>query len=368
MKKLIIIFIAVAVISVLSPSVFAEEDFFENSVNSIVDSVDRETADLLDKIGFESYSYQELYNVSFSDIADILMSIFKGSLKEPFKCISAILCISLIGTVGLTYINYDNSIARYLEMMIVIFISVFLLTRSIESITRTVSSIESLGIFMKALVPILAAVVSFSGNPALAVSYNAVTMYIAQLITAVCRDFLTPLLIIFTCVSVCLALNSVIRADSVLNMIKKLVNVVLGFIGTVFTGIISIKDMLASGADKVSVKGIKFLIGSSVPVVGSALSEGLSSVLASVSLMKNTLGIIGIIIIIVLVVPVVCELTVWVISLSFAGYFCEVISQNKTASVLNSFRFTFSMLLSILLFTVYILIVSAGMVILMGNK
>lgn len=369
MKKIIVVIMSLLIVFALSLTVFAEDDDFINkSIDSIIDSIDKETALLLEDIGLDTYSYEELYNISFADIADLVMSIFKGSLKAPLKCITTVVGISLICTLGQTYINKNNSISQYLEMMTVMFLSLFLLSKIVTTISRTVTSIESVGVLMKVLIPVLAAVVTFCGNPALAVSYNAVTMYVAQLITAICRDFLTPLLIIFACISVCLSLNSVIKSDSVLNMIKKFINMVLGFVGTIFTGIISIKDILASGADKVSVKGIKFLIGSSVPVVGSVLSEGLSSVLASVSLMKNTLGVIGIIVVLVLVLPVVCELTVWIFSFSFAGYCCEVLSQNKTASVLSSFRFTCSLLLSVLLFTVYILIVTTGMVILMGNK
>lgn len=368
MKKIHIILISVLMLMIFSTTAFAEDDFYDNSLDSILSCIDEDTKSLLEDFGLSDYSYDELYSISLSDIADLIFSIFKGSLKEPLECAITVISISLICTAGTVYIGKNNSIAQYLELMSIIFISLLIFSKITACISRTVTAIESLGILMKILVPIIAVLSAVSGSPTLAVSYNAATVYVAEVVTAVCRDFLTPLLIIFACTAVCLSLNSVIKSDSVLNMLKKCINMLLGLAGTIFTGVITMKDILATGADKVSVKGIKFLIGSSVPVVGSALSEGLSSIIASVSLMKSTVGIIGIIIMIVLVLPTVCELIVWIFSLSFAEYCCEIFLQNKTSSVLTSFRFTASMLLSILLFTTYILVVSTGMVILMGNK
>ena len=365
--KFIVIF--VFLLAVTDVAVCAQDsDFYSNSIESVIDSVDDDTKELLSDFGLSEYTYDELYNISFSDIQNLLLSVFKGSLKIPVSCAVSAIGIALVSAIGSVYITKSGSMAEYFEMITVVFISLLIFSKIIGCISRTVTSIESLGVFMKILVPVLAVMASFSGSPALAVSYNAVTVYTAEVITAVCRDILTPLLVIFACIAVCLSLNSVVKADSVLGMFKKFINMILGLAGTVFTGVVAIKDILSAGADKVSVKGIKFLLGSSVPVVGSVLSEGLSSIIASVSLMKNTFGIIGIILIIVLVLPVACELTVWILFLSFTAYCCEMFGQSRTASVISSLKFTVSMLLSVLLFTVYILIVSTGMIILIGNK
>lgn len=369
MKRILVNFSIIILIFVFSTTAFAEDSsYYKNSVESILDGIDADTKSILEDFGLSEYSYTELYNISFADIADLLLSIFKGSLKVPATCTATIIGMSVIGSIGSVYIRKSGSLSEYIEMITVVMISLFVLSEIIDCISRTVTAIESLGVFMKILIPIIAVLASVSGNPALAVSYNSVTVYAAEAITAVCRDFLTPILVIFTCMAVCLTVNSAIKSDSVLSMIKKCINTLLGLAGTVFTGIIAIKDVLSSGADKVSVKGIKFLLGTSVPVVGSALSEGLSSIIASVALMKSTFGIIGIIIIIVIALPCVCELVLWMLMLSFASYCCEIFSQNKTAYVISAMRFTVSMLLSILLFTAYILIVSTGMVLLISNR
>ena len=368
MKKIKIVFFVIILLHILTFSTFAfDDDYYNNSVKDIINSISDETKELLDKIGLDEYSYEELYNISLSDIKNLLFDIFNGSLKEPLNCAITVIGIVFVSAIVSVYIT-KNSTYEYLEIVAVTFICLLIFSKIINCITKAVTALESLGVIMKLLVPILAIMAAISGTPTLAVSYNAVTVYIAEIISAVCRDFLTPLLITFTSISACMSLNSVIKSDTILNMLKKSINMILGFAGTIFTGVIAVKDILSVGADKVSVKGIKFILGSSVPVVGSAMSEGLSSIIASVALMKNTFGIFGIVLIIVIVLPISSELILWIISLSFSEYCCEIFNQKRVATVIASLKFMFSMMLSLLLFTVYILIVSTGMIILANNK
>ena len=368
MKKIYIVFAAVALIQILSSVSYCYDDYLDDSIGNILDSVSDDTLELLRESGLDEFSAEELYNVTISDIADLLLSIFKGSFNLPFKVAVTVMGISLIAAIGQNCIGKSKSVSLILETVSLVFVTLVIYSSVSGLVNRAVTSVLSAGALMKLLVPILAGIVAFSGNPALAVSYNAVTLYTAEIISAVCRDFVTPVIMIFIALSGSLAFNSLIKADVITNIIKRLVNTILGFSGTIFTGVITVKDVLASGADKLSVKGMKFLIGTSVPVVGSALSDGLSSVIASVALMKNTLGIIGIILIIVIVLPVVCELMLWILSIYLCEYFCSVLSQQKHTALLSSLRFSFSMMLSLILFTVYILIVSTGLVILMGSR
>ena len=183
-----------------------------------------------------------------------------------------------------------------------------------------------------------------------------------------CRDVFAPVICVMMVIAVCTGVNSLFNFAPVISSVKKFVNVGLGLCGTIFTGILALKDVLAVGIDKVAVKGVKFVIGSAVPVVGSALSEGLSSIVASVSLMRNTYGTIGIIVVIATTLPAVCELILWIISFSVSGYVAQTLGLLNIYSILENIRYVLSILLSILLFTVYILIISSAMIILLGGS
>ncbi|MBQ8209740.1 MAG: hypothetical protein IJZ35_04065 [Clostridia bacterium] len=367
MKNITILACIILTFLIFSPSAYAEDAYYSQVIEDVLDWADDETESILGQLGLEQFTAEELSNISLSDISNLLFGIFKGSLKKPLHTLTTLTGLIIAFSVCSCYIQ-NSSLLMIFEGISVIFCSLTVLSDLMNSISDAVISLTSLSDLMKILVPVIAAIASFSGSPKLAVSYNAVTVYAAEIVSAVCTDFLTPVLMMFTVIAVCLTFNPTVKGDSILSAVKKGVNMILGFCSAIFTGISGIKNLLSSGADKISVKGVQFILGSSVPVVGGALSEGLSSIIAAVSLMKSTLGVVGIIITIVVVLPAACELILWSLSLSLASYVCSIFAQPKTESVIQAFKFSVSMMLSLILFCAYIFIVSTGMVILMGSK
>lgn len=368
MKKLFFVFSVATLLLFFSVTAFSEgDDYYSQIIDEITDEIPQESKSLLEKAGLDKFTAEEIKNIEFNDIADLLLSIFKDGLKEPLETLTLLLGIIILTSLCSCYIT-DSNISAIFKAITVIIISLLIFQDLMNCIARASTSLQSVCTLMKTLVPIIAAIASFSGTPTLAVSYNAITVYVAEIIAAVCSDFLTPVLMNFSVLSVCLTFNPIVKGNAIMATIKKCVNMILGFCSSVFTGISGIKNLLSSGIDKVSVKGVQFILGTSVPVVGGALSEGLSSILAAVSLMKSTVGIVGIILIIIVVIPITCELVLWSLVLSFSSYVCDVFSQSKTSNIIQALKFTVSMLLSVVLFCAYIFIVSTGMVILMGNK
>lgn len=327
-----------------------------------------EVKDVLRTLGFEDFSAEEFSRISISDTFRTIMNIFKGSMKKPFSCMCLLIGIIMICSLATGFLQQNKSIGVYFDTVITLFITVVAFVNITQCIADSVASMYSAGILMKSLIPATALLAAFSGSPSLAVSYNAVSMYCAEVVTAICRDFLTPVLCSFSAVSVCVAVNSTFNYDAILSGVKKIVSVILGLLGTVFTGVLALKDVFAIGIDKVAVKGVKFFLGSTVPVVGSALSEGLSSIIASVSLMKNIYGAIGITVIVAVTFPAVCEMILWMIAFSVAEYSAQALGLSGVSKGMASLKYVVSMMLSILLFTVYILIVSSAMIMLLGNK
>ncbi len=362
-----IVFIVVMLLSfTLNSSAKTEID--ENFYSKYNVELTEDVIEILHSVGFKDFSPEEFSKISLSDTFSTILNIFKGSMKKPIVSMFSILGLVILCAIVCSFVQHDQNFSDYVNSIITLFVSLVAFADAVRVISDSVAAIYSTGILMKSLIPATAVLTALSGTPSMAVSYNAISMYCAEIISAVCRDLLTPVLSAFAAVSVCFSVNSVYNSESLLSAIKRFIGIALGLIGTLYTGILSLKDVLAVGIDKVSVKGVKFILGSSVPVVGSALSEGLSSVIASVSLMKNTYGAIGIIVIITVTLPAICELILWQLTFSVTGYTAQALGLNAVAKSLTSLKYVISMMLSVLLFTVYVLVVSAAMVILLGNK
>ena len=327
-----------------------------------------DVTDVLELLGFEDFSAEEFSKISLSDTFRSIMNVFKGSINKPITALCSLLGLIVSCAVACTFMQNNKSFAEYFNSIITLLVALVAFVNAAYCISDSVAAVYSAGLLMKSLIPATAVLTALSGSPSMAVSYNAISMYCAEIISAICRDFLSPVLCSFSAVSMCLSVNIIYNSDALLEAVKKFISVALGLAGTIFTGILSLKDVLAVGIDKVAVKGAKFILGSSVPVVGSALSEGLSSVIASVSLMKNTYGTIGIIVIVAVTLPAICELILWQLTFSLTGYAAKALGLDGVSKALTSLKYVMSMMLSVLLFLIYVLIVSAAMVILLGNK
>lgn len=346
----------------------AKSENYEDLYSKYNVELSDEVIDVLESLGFDEFSAEEFSEISLSDTFSSIFNIFKGSMKKPFIAMFSLLGLIILCAFACNFIQNNQGFSVYVNSIMTLFVALAAFGNAVQCISDSVAAIYSSGILMKSLIPAIAVLTALSGSPSMAVSYNAISMYCAEIISAVCRDFLSPVLCTFAAVSVCLSVNSGFNSESLLNAVKRFIGVALGLAGTIYTGILSLKDVLAVGIDKVAVKGVKFILGSSVPVVGSALSEGLSSVIASVSLMKNTYGTIGIIVIIAVTLPAICELILWQLTFSVTGYAAQSLGLDGVSKALTSLRYVMTMMLSIILFIIYVLIVSAAMVILLGNK
>ena len=346
----------------------AETEIGEDILSNYNIELSRDVRDVLESLGFEEFSAEEFSRITLSDTFRSVFRIFTDGMTKPLVSMFTLLGLVILCAVVNSFIQNNQSYSAFVNSVMTLFVAFAAFLNSVQCIADSVAAVYSAGILMKSLIPATAVLTALSGSPSMAISYNAVSMYCAEIISAVCRDFLTPVLCAFSAVAVCLSVNSGYNSEVLLNAARKIIGSILGLAGTIYTGIISLKDVLAVGIDKVSVKSAKFILGSSVPVVGSALSEGLSSVIAAISLMKNTYGVIGIIVIIAVTLPAICELIMWQLTFTVTGYSAQTMGLDGISKALASLKYVMTMMLSILLFIIYVLIVSAGMVILLGNK
>ncbi len=372
LKKCICIIIVTSVFFIgLCFSVCAKgtnDDFYQSVVDKLTDNLDDETIEILESLGFGNYTPDEISDLSFKDTISAFFSMFSENLSEPFEFVCLSLAVIIFCSLSNGILSSDNKTGLYFESVSVIFISLIAFSKIIDLITKTVSVIKIVCVLMKLLLPVLAGIIAFSGKPALALSSGSVSLYISEVIIAVCNDFLAPLLCVFTAVSVCASANGNINISPIINLVKKVFSIILGFLGTVYSGVLTIRDVVAAGTDKLTVKGIKFVLGSAVPIVGSTISDGFTAVVSALSLFKNTFGVFGIIICIVLVMPVLCRIVLWIVSLMISEYVSQSFGKESVAQVFASLRYVITMLLSLLFFMIFVFLISVSSVLIIGDS
>lgn len=239
-------------------------------------------------------------------------------------------------------------------------------TRCVE---KTAGSIEECSRFMLAFVPVFSGIVAAGGQPVTAGVYRTVLFAVSQLVGQFAAGTLVPFICIYLAFCFTASLAPGLRLEEAAKSVKSCVTWAMGFVLTVYVGILGLQSMVASGGDGLTYKTTKFLLGSFVPVVGGALSDAFSTAQGCLKMLKNWVGAYGIAVGAFTFLPVLLEAAAWYGALQLAALAGDLLGAGKIAHILRAAGTALGLLLSLtlvfgLLFiitiTIMLLTVSGG--------
>lgn len=139
---------------------------------------------------------------------------------------------------------------------------------------------------MLAFVPVMVMIMSSTGHAVSGASYYAMMIGAGEGVGQLSSKVIVPFLNMFLGVSVTASVCSESKLTGITSIISKAVKWVLGFVMTVFTAVLSFKQMITTSVDDVSTRAVRFTLNSFIPIVGSALSDAYKTVQGSVNLLN----------------------------------------------------------------------------------
>ena len=362
--------IIVSVIIALAFSVngFASntDEYYEDSLEAsgarkLADYLSDETEDYLEKLGCEDFDFEKILSVSPESVFSVLSGMVKEVYEKPVRCALSASGIVLLASVSSAFFSDDEKTRAVLNLIFGGALILGIFVPASQSIKAAVSAMQMCADFEKALIPVLAGILTAGGNPSLALSFKGAAFAAAEFVQAFSDDFALPLVGISGALSVSGAMLPTLRLNAVSDIIRKTLVTALGCTAGLFTGFLSLKSILASSADGLIVKGVK-MAASFVPVVGGALGEAYTSVAASISLLKSTVGIYAVIALALTCIPSAVSLLVWVLAMRVSCAVSELTDCRVCTDVLKAVSFIFSMTNAILLLCFAVFAVSSGIV------
>lgn len=324
-------------------------------------TIDDDTLGILENIGLKDFGFEEIYNISFENIT----SFFKNTLKDKISVISKAFSelfsvVILAGLVSVVFKEYSDE--NFTNILCVVIISIMTVNVIEDSLGAVVSVLEISGKFMLCFAPIYTLIISVSGNTATALTYNTFALAIAEIVSTVISSGLTDLIGAFFCLGISFSLNESVNVRRFTGIVNRVYSTVLGLTASIFTGFLSLKNILSVSVDRVSVKSIRYLIGSLIPVVGSSISEAYSSLLGSINLIKSSVAIVGILVIIIVNTPIIVETLAYYLMFNLLEYLSESLQISSVADIFRIFSSGMRILLLLCIFEMFIMIITTGIV------
>lgn len=369
-KRITTLLLLVILLFALSPRASANTDeYYKDQLEAsgaadLSDYLSEETLDYMRKLGCEDIEFEKILDVSPESIFDLLGEMIKGGMSEPLKgllkSMGAVLLISVVSG----FFPDDEKSKTVLNMVCGCFLIISIFSPAMQSVRAAASAIGACAVFEKALIPVLAAVVTVSGNPTMAFSVQGAAFAAAQFIESLAENFALPLAGVSAALGITGAMLPTLRLSAISEIIRKTMTTVLVSAAGLFTGFLGLKSILSASTDSLAVKGVKMASSTFVPVIGGALGEAYTSVIGSLSLLRTTVGIYAIIAFIIIGIPVVINLALWAISMRFASAVSDLLDCRQCSEILRNIGFVFAMVNTLLLLCMAVFIITAGLTVL----
>jgi stage III sporulation protein AE len=230
-----------------------------------------------------------------------------------------------------------------------------------EITARTSVTLTAGGTFLLTFIPIFAGIMALTGQITTAGTFNAVIIVASQIFSHIMLLVLTPLTSCILGVSVAGVVNPDLRVERIADIIKKTVIWVLGFMLALFTGLLTLQTFVTSAADTAGAKTARFVISSSVPLIGGAVSDALATVKGSIGLIKATTGTFGIAAGILVILPPLLSAFCYKTALGIGAGICEIFNVKELASLLKCGESVVSIILAMLFAFIVLTVISIGL-------
>lgn len=364
LKKLIfsvafvILFFAFSVnVSALEENIDSYNEEFD--FQSIVDAIDDDTAAILNDIGIDELSFEKIFSVNIQKVFTVLFDITKRSFTNPLKFLISATGLLILTALFSSFHNASQTISVISSSVLALSASVAV----VNAVATAFSVLETLNIFTTAFAGVFSMIVSASGKVALGASYASLAVLSDTLFSALLTGISQPAVNTMCSLGFLSCFDIYSFSQKISSMVKKMYITFLGFVGTFFSGIITLKGVMGAGVDSLTSRGIRFVVGRTVPIVGGAVSDTYYALVSSLSLIKSTVGIFGIVTVVLTVFPSLLELVGWIFALSVVILISELLGAKECVGMFEVFKDALTLLSATTVFSAVIFIVSVGVVI-----
>ncbi len=371
-RAVLLLFVLMLLLTITASAYETDALFNEQMESSgayqLYESLSDEDIELLEALGIDGIDFDSVFEPSLRNLPDFFFELIRSEYASPVNCFALLaVCVLALAAVG-QFLPASSKISDTVEFISGIIASLCMIVPLSSCITRAISAISVSSNFVTALIPVLAAVITVSGNPMLALTYNSLSFAAAQVVSRIGEEVIRPVIQVVMSLSIISSVSSSANISKIVEFAKKTVVFIMSFSATVFVTFLTVKGMLAASADNVGVRGIRFLIGSVIPVVGGAVSDAYLSIVGTLSLVKNTVGVFAIAAVAVVNLPVITECVLWIFVLNLLSLLGDMFSQGKLSSLFRAVSSAVVLLCVTLVFEMLVFVLSVGLILVIkGN-
>ncbi|MBQ7965823.1 MAG: hypothetical protein IJ331_07075 [Ruminococcus sp.] len=372
MSRKICVFISVLTILIALSSISTNaQDIseLENSVNKLMDSLSDEVKEDMKSIGVDSPDIMSLSDVSFDSVMTLIVDKLSQNSKTPLSASAVVIAVLILNALFDSYTDSlrQSSTKEVLSVVSTLCITTTLVLPVIDLIDDCIITVTDASNFMLLYIPIMVAILTFSGHAVSGASYYSLMVLACQGVSQLSTKFISPLLNIYLGFCVSSSISDRVNLKSLCNMLSKVIKWLIAFTMTVFSALMTIRGMITTAYDSVTARAVRFTMSSFIPIVGAALSESYKTIQGSINLLRTGAGVFVILAILVVFLPSILRCLIWMFSLSLCKTIGEIIGVSSPISMLSSVSSVVSTVFAITVCIMSVFVISTALLITLGG-
>lgn len=347
-KTLIILVMGIFVLSA-NINAQAQED---NEVNydfgfrDLESALPDEASKELSEIGVSAENGTE--NLNPSNVFNKIWELLVENAPKPLSMLVSVIGVIILCTLIQSLQHGDNDVSAVFSAVSVLACSGIICTSFATLFSSAKVAVDGLSSFLSVYVPVFAGIMAAGGQGTAAASYCGIITVAAEFFCRLFSIVIYPLACCVMGISVAASFNPDLKISSIAESVKKLVNWVLAFVMTVFTGILSVQSFVGAATDSAAMRAVKFTVSGAIPIVGGAVSDALLTVKGSIGIIKASVGSFGIAASAFVMLPSVISLFLFRIVFTVTAAVSDCFGASEVKALLKSGENVLSIILAMI--------------------
>jgi stage III sporulation protein AE len=283
-------------------------------------------------------------------LADEILDYFTLSIKTSISFFGGICALILLAALFRSIKDSFASAELESSFHFLLFCGIALIlyssfSKTCDSVFITLGEIRN---FFLASLPITTFLLALSGSVTQSSLLAANISQTLALSTTLISNFLSPILKMLFAF---LVLDGIFETGlkSFFHFFKKSIKTLCILFFTLVAGTLSLQNALATSADSLAQRTVRFASGNFIPVIGGIVGQSMSTITAAFSVVKAECGVLSIILLAILILRPILAICVQKVFLSLAGAIADLTGEKKCRLFLDSFRSLLDLLLALMI-------------------
>ena len=221
--------------------------------------------------------------------------------------------------------------------------------------------------YLASFVPVFASVLVSCGQAGSAAVYSGLFFTAALFVCDVLCNAGLPAVRIFLAFHATGCVGGGVDLSGLASSLCRASKWALGLCATLFGALISLQGVFAQSADTLALKTGKFVLGSSIPVVGKAVSDAMGSILAGLKMLKGGVGFAAVAVVGAAFLPMMLHCVAYQFFFAALQSVAGALELRRTEKLLGGLGQCAGLLLAMAFFFCFVVVSATLVMILLGN-